>query len=225
MLKTPQLRNLLSNYQSLLAVDEFASFEREVDRLLLHYCEILAVLTPGEQRGRKVHELLHEQEVASAHIKTSCQKGCGACCHLEVEITRDDAVILADSIAQGMVVDYSRLRELSSRVRLDKAWEQGYVSSNRCVFLGADNACRNYENRPAVCRKHSVVSPLMECEKVGGHPIPKLMPLAEIILSAAANQIGNEFGALPKMLQSELDTRNQKVLGEKLTRSVTEEII
>jgi Fe-S-cluster containining protein len=225
MLKTPQLRNLLSNYQNILAAEEFASFEQEVDRLLLHYCGLLAVLMPGQERGRKVHELLLEQEIASAHIKTTCQKGCGACCHLEVEITRDDAAILADSIAQGVIVDYPRLRDLSARVRLDKAWELGFVPSNRCVFLGPDNACRNYENRPAVCRKHSVISPVIECEKVGGNPVPKLMPLAEIILSAAANQVGNDFGALPKMLQSELDNRTQKLLDENLTRSVTEEII
>ncbi|MBO9666069.1 MAG: YkgJ family cysteine cluster protein, partial [Bdellovibrio sp.] len=144
-MKTPQLRSILENYQSLLSADEFSSFEKEVERLLGHYHGMLAALSPGQERGRKVHEWLHEQELASAHIKTTCQKGCGACCHLEVEVTRDDAIILADSVVQGMTVDSTHLRKLSSRVRLDSAWTGGYVPNNRCVFLGPDNACRNYE--------------------------------------------------------------------------------
>ncbi|WP_413575480.1 YkgJ family cysteine cluster protein [Bdellovibrio sp. HCB290] len=225
MIKTPQLRGLLANYQNILVAEEFESFEREVERLLLHYYDLLAKLAPGQERGRKVHELLHEQELASAHIKTTCQKGCGACCHLEVEITSDDAAILADSVAQGIALDSVRLREMSARERLDKAWAQGAVPSNRCVFLGADNACRNYENRPAVCRKHSVVSPVAECEKVGGNPVPKLMPLAEIILSAAANQVGNNFGALSKMLQLEMDQRLEVVLNTGKIGILTEEIL
>jgi len=205
--KTPQLNALLEQYQSLLPDDEFISFETEVHRLLIHYTDTLANLSPGAERGRRVHELIEEQNAASSHIKTSCQKGCGACCHLEVEITRDDANILADSIANGVKVDNLRLRELAQRVRLDAAWKLGFVESNRCVFLGADNACRNYRNRPTVCRKHSVISPVSECETKGGNPIPKLMPLAEIVMSAAVNQPGNDFGSLSKMLQLVLDER------------------
>ncbi|QLY24725.1 YkgJ family cysteine cluster protein [Bdellovibrio sp. KM01] len=207
MIKTAQLRSLLSNYKDLLAADEFASFEEEVERLLVHYGEMLSDLAPGEERGRKVHALINEQEQQSSHIKTTCQKGCGACCHLEVEITRDDAIILANSLKDGLELDVARLRELSLRERLDSAWAQGWVVSNRCVFLGPDNACRNYENRPSVCRKHSVVSPVIECQKWGGKPVPKVMPMAEIIMSAAANQTDNDFASLPKMLQRELDCR------------------
>jgi Fe-S-cluster containining protein len=205
--KTPQLKALLEQYKSLLPEDQFASFEAEVNRLLIHYTDTLANFAPGDERGRRVHDLIEEQNAASSHIKTSCQKGCGACCHLEVEITRDDANILADSIANGMTLDTFRLRELSKRVRLDDAWKMGFNEANRCVFLGADNACRNYENRPTVCRKHSVISPVSECETVGGNPIPKLMPLAEIVMSAAVNQPGNDFGSLAKMLQLVLDER------------------
>ncbi len=225
MIKTPQLRSLLANYKDLLAEDEFLSFEREVERLLAYYGEMLAQLSPGEERGRKVHALINEQEQLSSHIKTTCQKGCGACCHLEVEITRDDAVILANSLAAGLDVDFARLRELSLRERLDSAWAQGWVAGNRCVFLGADNACRNYENRPSVCRKHSVVSPAIECQKLGGQPVPKVMPLAEIIMSAAANQVENDFASLPKMLQRELDRRQNEEPILPLPTLVPEEIL
>ncbi len=217
MKTTPHLKAILNQYKDVLSVEEFESFEKEVNRLLLHYSDVLAALTPGAERGRKVHELINEQEQLSSHIKTSCQRGCGACCHLEVEITQDDAVILADSLeaglADGMGIDIEKLFKLSQRQRLDEAWKNGWVASNSCVFLGPDNACRNYQNRPTVCRKHSVISPVEECEKIGGNPVPKLMPMAEIILSAAVNQPNNDFGSLAKMLQNTLDERaTQKAL-------------
>lgn len=87
------------------------------------------------------------------------------------------------------------------RERLDSEWHWGVVSSNRCVFLGTDNACRNYKNRPTVCRKHSVISPANECEKMGGQPVPKLIPMAEIIMSAAINLPDNQYGSLAKRIQ------------------------
>ncbi|HEX7675223.1 MAG TPA: YkgJ family cysteine cluster protein [Bdellovibrio sp.] len=207
MKKTAQLRALLEQYKTVLAEEEFLSFDREVTRLLNHYFEVLSQLPAGAERGRKVQALIDEQVDASSHIKTTCQKGCGACCHLEVEIMKDDAVILADSLANGTTLNHEDLLRLSKRERLDNEWKKGAVSSNRCVFLGADNACRNYYNRPTVCRKHSVVSPVEECEKIGGNPVPKLMPMAEIIMSAAINQPDNEFGSLAKMLQKVLDER------------------
>lgn len=209
MIKTAPLRALLEQYKNMLNEEEFLSFDKEVTRLLQHYSAILAEFPAGEARGRKVQALIDEQVEASSHIKTTCQKGCGACCHLEVEITRDDAEVLANSL-HSVVINRQDLRRLSTRERLDSEWTKGYVASNRCVFLGSDNACTNYENRPAVCRKHSVVSPVEECEKSGGNPVPKLMPMAEIILSAAISQEGNDFAALPKMLQKILDERLQQ---------------
>ncbi|MDG0816910.1 YkgJ family cysteine cluster protein [Bdellovibrio svalbardensis] len=211
MKKTPHLKAFLKQYEDLLTSEEFESFDREVTRLLGYYSEVLGAYPPGAERGRKVHELINEQEALSSHIKTSCQRGCGACCHLEVEITKDDATILADSLAEGLSdglgIDMAKLYQMSLRKRLDVAWEQGFIEANRCVFLGADNACRNYYNRPTVCRKHSVISAVDECEKKGGQPVPKLMPVAEIIMSAAVNLPNNEFGALAKMLQQTLEER------------------
>ncbi|MGE5087391.1 MAG: YkgJ family cysteine cluster protein [Bacillota bacterium] len=210
MNKTPHLRSILAQYNDILSQEEFLSFEKEVERLLNHYFAVLSDIPAGAERGRKVHDLIEEQEQLSSHIKTSCQRGCGACCHLEVEITRDDAVVLASSLDAGVEIDYAKLRNLSLRKRLDSEWARGVVKSNRCVFLGEDNACRNYQNRPTVCRKHSVISPAVECEKIGGQPVPKLIPVAEIIMSAAINLPDNQYGSLAKMLQMVLD--EQKAL-------------
>jgi|GEM_PF-1406307 Predicted Fe-S-cluster oxidoreductase len=231
MKQTAQLRGLLSHYQTLLNEEEFSSFSREVDRLLKHYYDVLVEYPAGVARAQKIHELVEEQISASAHIKTTCQKGCGACCHLEVEITEDDAALMALSIVeQGLPYDEGRLQEQASRERLDEKWNAGAVKANRCVMLGADNACSNYAYRPTVCRKHSVTSDPALCSTLGAQPVPRLIPLNEIILSAAINLPQNNFGALPKMLAHALkqikDVRDMHKLdfaGEEVTAAATTE--
>jgi Fe-S-cluster containining protein len=205
MKKTRQLQNILASYQQTLSIVEFQSFSQEVDRLLAHYAEILGAYKAGAERAHITQQLIEEQNLASSHIKTSCQKGCGACCHLEVEITEDDADLLARSILrQNLPYDKERLQEQASRPRLDARWSQGVQTSNRCVMLGADNACSNYADRPTICRKHSVTSPAELCSVVGASPVPLLAPMNEIIMSAAISFAGNEFGSLPKMLNAAL---------------------
>lgn len=205
MKMTAQLRNLLAIYKTTLNQEEYESFEREVNRLLAYYYDLLAAYRPGAERAIVAHDLIEEQIALSSHIKTSCQKGCSACCHLEVEISEDDADRLARSILQrGLQIDAKRLEDQAARERLNPQWSQGAIASNRCVLLGDDNACRDYENRPSVCRKHSVVSPAVDCETLGANPVPRLIPLNEIIISAAINQEGQQFGSLPKMLSAAL---------------------
>jgi Fe-S-cluster containining protein len=229
MKKTAQLRGLLAQYQTLLPVEEYESFSREVDRLLLHYFEILNAFNPGAERAKKTQELIEEQIAKNSHIQTSCQKGCGACCHLEVEITEDDAALMALSItANNLPYNQDSLIKQAQRDRLDPLWAQGAVKTNRCVMLGADNACGNYENRPSVCRKHSVVSPAQDCETIGASPVPRLIPLNEIILSAAINLPQNNFGSLPKLLNQALEKINNvnnvhtlDFVGEELVKTVT----
>jgi len=201
MKQTAQLRGLLVHYQTMLNQEEYESFAREVDRLLKHYHDVLIEYPAGVARAQKIHELVEEQITASSHIKTTCQKGCGACCHLEVEITEDDAALMALSIVeQGLPYDEERLAEQAGRERLDEKWNLGAVKANRCVMLGEGNACSNYAYRPTVCRKHSVTSDPALCSTLGASPVPRLIPLNEIILSAAINLPQNNFGALPKML-------------------------
>jgi Fe-S-cluster containining protein len=205
MKKTRQLQSLLANYQSTLSEEHYQSFAQEVDRLVNHYLEILGNYKAGAERAQATQALVEKQNLLNSHIKTSCQKGCGACCHLEVEITEDDADLLARSILrQNLPYDKDRLQEQSQRVRLDEKWAQGVMTANRCVMLGEDNACSNYGDRPTICRKHSVTSPAELCGEVGANPVPLVVPMNEIILSAALNLSGNSFGSLPKMLAAAL---------------------
>ena len=213
MVLTPQLKNLLAQYKIILKNEDFTSFENEVQRLLRHYTDHINGFKPGVERGREVHRLIEEQVELNSQISISCQKGCGSCCQLEIEITSDDAAVLAQSVYSGVRIDNERLNEQAQRPRLDEKWARGFVEENRCVFLGADNACSNYPNRPSVCRKHSVISPVKECDTLGGSPIPRVLPIAEIIISVVINFADVSFGSLPKMLKSALDSAPALDLG------------
>jgi len=203
---TKVLQAILSSYQQTLSEEEYRSFSQEVERLVNHYHELLSASKAGSERAQVTQQLIDEQNLLNSHIKISCQKGCGACCHLEVEITADDANLLARSILQQKIpYDKARLQEQAQRSRLDSAWKKGVVAANRCVMLGDDNACSNYENRPATCRKLSVTSPPEYCAPSDQPPVPVIAPMSEIIMSASISFSDNEFGSLPKMLAQALE--------------------
>ena len=217
MLLTPLLKNLLVNYQTMLEPDEFASFENEVTRLLKHYYKHLSAFNAGAPRSRELNRLIDEQIELNSQIKTTCQKGCASCCHLEIEITSDEAALLAESIASGAIINYDRLNEQAERSRKDTKWSTGFNKNNACAFLGDDNACTNYENRPSTCRKHAVVSAVQECSTLGAAPVPRVLPMAEIITSSALNLPDMSFASLPTMLKKELEKTSAPELDENIS--------
>lgn len=204
---TPALRNLISHYQTILTPEEHLSFVTEVNRRMEFYLGYLWDFTAGVERGKEIQRLIDNEVNAASNIKVSCRKGCGGCCHLEVQITSDDAEVLVEAMSLGFRIDRTRLRELSKREKNDPAWSLRDISDNRCVFLSSEQACGIYSHRPAVCRKHSVTSDPAECMKERGEVQPLVMPIAEIIMSAAVTINNGYYLALPKMLQEVLDRR------------------
>ena len=200
MFMTATLRNFLENYEKTLPLEQFAQLKWDIEAATDMYSNELAKAAPGVERGRKVHELIEQEIAKSQHIAVSCFKGCSACCHFEVEITGDDAKVLHNAVAGGVPVDRERLAKLAQRVRQGSEWKKGMVASNRCLFLGEDNACRVYDSRPAACRKLSVVSDPSECAKTDGQPLPRVIPMVEVILSAALSFSDSKYGAFAKML-------------------------
>ena len=219
MFFTRVLKSIFDNYKTTLSEDDYQSFEIHVNNLMKNYIQDFSRFTPGSERGRYLHQLIEKEILASSHIETSCNKGCAACCHLEVEITDDDAAVLHNAIQDGITIDKNRLESLAERARLDPEWKKGVVSSNRCLFLGEDNACTIYSYRPSTCRKAAVVGHPKECSEPQGNSIPRIMPMAEIILSAALNLSNNSFGSLPKQLLNKLK------LEEKITNTNMASII
>lgn len=209
MILTPTLRNFLESYKSKISDQEFKQLQWDVDAALDLFTADLARSAPGAERGRRVHFLIEQEIKKNENIQVTCQKGCGFCCHFEVEITSDDAEVLKEAVLKGIDLDWERMEQLSKRERQGVEWKQGVVPANRCLFLGSDNTCRIYESRPASCRRLSVISPPSECETLGGNPIPRLIPMVEIILSAALNFPDAQLGSFAHMLKNALLDKEQ----------------
>lgn len=208
MKKTPLLRDLLEQNKTKISESDFNELVAESERLISVFVNSFSEVPSGAARAAKVHALIEEQNRKFSAPKISCEKGCGFCCHLEVEITEDDAELLANSIlSKNLKIDEDLLLQQASRERLDKAWKRGFVAENRCVMLDETNSCRSYEERPSTCRKHAVVSPARECGPRKGSPVPVIIPMSEIIHSAHVNLAGNGVGSLPRLLVRALKRR------------------
>ena len=201
---TRTLKQIFENYRASLSLEAFTSFENHVQGLLNNYITDLGNFPAGAPRGRRLHQMLEEEIAKTSSIEVSCKKGCGFCCHLQVDITKDEAEVLYEEILSGYEIDQVRLARLALRERTSEEWKKGVVTDNRCVFLNSENACGIYASRPSSCRKLSVTSDPKDCADPNGATIPKIIPMAEIILSAALNLQNNPYGPMAQMLEKRL---------------------
>lgn len=121
----------------------------------------------------------------------SCKKGCSACCHLPVRITREEALLIRWHLGQTRTtIDEARLAQQAATGDDLAQWAALPKQVQRCVFL-KNGACSIYDRRPMACRKYMVVSPPEFCdtEKHPGHRVTIFAaPEAEIVYSAALSQ-------------------------------------
>ncbi len=202
---TPQLRALLERYQQTLTPTSYDGFVRHLKRLSDGYRASLAGIEAGSERARAVHRLMNQELATSSHLANSCTRGCSACCHLEVEITKDEGELLALLVLDGHPIDFDRLKAQAARKRKSEAWERRQASENRCVFLDGTDSCGVYESRPSVCRKALVTTPAAYCSDPGQAPLPILIPLAELIISTALSLPENPFTSISKSLSEGLE--------------------
>lgn len=201
---TPQLRAVLEQQKSLLSPDDFAGLIAGVRGAFEKYTAKLRQFPRGIERAQVLHHLMDRELQAAANQPVSCCAGCSGCCHYEVEITQDEAAVLAALVEDGFPIDRARLDEQASRERRSPLWSRFWHPESRCVFLGATGSCQIYEHRPAICRKHLVVSPASACTTAGATVVPVQVLMAEILLSAAISIEDTPFAALPKMLHAAL---------------------
>ena len=172
--------------------------------IFLKYTAKLLEYPAGRERGTALHRMMEQELKAAGELALTCHRGCAGCCHYEVEITEDEAVILSDAVQRGVAIDRERLALQAARERQSPEWGKFFSPDNRCVFLGPENTCAVYADRPSICRKHLVVSPPAHCTTAGAEVAPIRVLLAEILLSASLSIEGNAFGSLAKMLVAAL---------------------
>lgn len=202
---TPQLRTTIEQYQAILAPDQFAELISNIESIFSKFTAKLLEFEPGLQRGTALHQMMDRELKAASQYPTSCHRGCSGCCHYEVEITQNEAVVLRDAVRRGIQIDHKRLHLQASRERRSPEWRRFGSPDNRCVFLAADGACGVYDIRPSICRKHMVSTPAANCTTDGAMVAPIQVLLAEILLSAELSIDGNESGSLAKMLETSLN--------------------
>ena len=205
---TPYLRASVERQRTKLVPAEFLEMIATIRSVFDKYTAKLEGVNAGADRARALHQLLDQALQSAAHIPVSCRKGCSGCCHYEIEITQDEAALLAAVVWGGVDVDYDRLAKQAARERKSAEWSNILRPENRCVFLDTDGACRVYEHRPSACRRHLVTSPAEACSTPGQPVAPVEVLLAEILLSAALSLEGVTYASLSKMLLAACRTFN-----------------
>jgi Fe-S-cluster containining protein len=180
-----------------VALDCFEHYRREWARIGSEAAENIAHTVHVLVDVRMQHML-----ATSPHgPEVKCRKGCAACCHLSVDISTPEAMLLwAVAKEDGIRVDEARLARQAQKESVD-AWRDLPVEDKRCVFLGDDNTCKVYEHRPAACRKYLVKTDPDLCD-MQKHPGGKVGIVfdaeAELIVSAALTVYG--AGPMASML-------------------------
>lgn len=143
---------------------------------------------------------LRQQDPVNA-ARVSCTKGCSACCHIHVTITKPEAALLVAYAAElGLPIDPERLQRQADHGSLEQ-WRKLPAAERACVFLGPDGACQVYEHRPSACRRHLVLSPPEDCDSIAKpnkRTINFVSVHAEILASAAMSVF--ESGTMAAML-------------------------
>ena len=215
---TAQLKFVVDSQHKTLPAEQFQLLIAEIRRVFDKTSLILSKYKPGIERAMIIHRLLNEQ-IAKNPVLPTCSKGCGACCHLEVEITQEEGELLALIVLDGFQIDHERLMIQASRERKSPDWKGMVKKVNQCVFLGEDWSCQVYEYRPSTCRKHVVASNPIECGTPDGKVLPIYIPVAEVIFSAALSQPQNPYSSLSKSLVASLDKLEHQFKNEPETRS------
>ena len=158
------------------------------------------------QTARRLHEAadMRIEEASQTELaqQITCRKGCAHCCHINVSVTPEEADLLLEvGLAKGLSIDPKRL--LKQIHWKDEDWLQQPRADARCVFLGDDNTCQVYEDRPLSCRKYFVVTEPELCN-IEKHPGEKVGSWADAELEIIVTAVWTFYGVdtLPRQLMA-----------------------
>jgi Fe-S-cluster containining protein len=212
---TPKLKGLTQHYFQTLSTKEFREYVENLKQFTDEVKRNLLNQPAGPKRARELHRLIETDIYSHQKIKPTCHKGCGSCCHVEIEVTPDEAALLAEKIFRGHSINRARLNLQSLRPPQSREWGRGAHEYNRCVFLGDDQACTAYDERPSACRKHLVTSPPLECKTRFGKPSVVLLPYSEAIISTALQLLTGPAIQFATAVRAELTRLEDKAIRTK----------
>jgi len=117
--------------------------------------EVINKYPAGNDRVVELHKWVDEyikdddKGLLPTEKEVSCSTGCSACCSILVEVHDEEADYVYGVIKRkGISLDRERLLEQSSYSMSD--YQKNYFSGkSKCAFLGEDNLCTIYEERPS----------------------------------------------------------------------------
>jgi Fe-S-cluster containining protein len=150
-------------------------------------------MPPGAERARWVHGVVEEAlarfKARNPEVirKVRCGKGCAHCCRLWVGITRDEAALLAERVKAGTAHPDAGRMERQRHWDSPMAFVGKPAEATSCVFLGPDQACTVYEDRPSICRAVLVASDPEACRalETATTTTAVLNPYLDAVVSAA----------------------------------------
>lgn len=179
-------------------------FLGEMEKQIEFYKAQILKVPRGPMRARAVFKaidtMLAESKAESPKFwnSASCKAGCAACCHTTVLLSEDEGEILAEHVSSGRVpIDMSRLEAQAQFKGSELDYWRAPKELTRCVFLGDNNRCRVYEDRPASCRKYHVGSPPEQCDDRKDRDVMVLAQFDQEILATAAADICRNADPLP----------------------------
>lgn len=148
---------------------EQASFSKITDFVIHHLKKISSPL----ERARFVHHVVddYNRNVFSHPLVkeySPCKAGCSGCCHTQVSITEDEAHLLASLVENGLKIDHVRLQKQMKAANNSADFYKLSYNDRKCVFLGQDNLCQAYNDRPSVCRTNAVLGEASQCSSENG---------------------------------------------------------
>lgn len=179
------------------------------------------------KRARMVHEFVDDcnDDILNHKIiqeMSPCKKGCAACCHTEVSVTPDEAELLALRVRNGVSVDLQRLHIQKTTQDKKQSFYTIPYELRACVFLGEDNQCRVYEDRPSVCRTNVVIGDAEQCSTQSGTMGPMRLvktERADMAIMGLFMLNPSENDILPNLLWKKLN-REDSVRFKRVDKSI-----
>jgi Fe-S-cluster containining protein len=137
----------------------FALFSNSIVRAALELRSVLrrrldrsAMLRLGRSIGRLVNEEIGLAKAEFTSAPSACRKGCNFCCHLPVETTVPQIIVIADHLTRTF--QPSEVQDLRKRMDEYQASIARHSSGKGLALcpLNVDGACSIYEVRPTICR-------------------------------------------------------------------------
>lgn len=159
---------------------------------------------------KHITELFTDPAVRS---NVKCGKGCSACCHTHVSVSKDEAALLAKRVVDDTPIDTYRLYLQAQAYNDSSLWYRLNYQERSCLFLNEKGECRVYEDRPSVCRTNYVLSEPHQCLTIDGREqFVRLLKTDQADMAIMASFVqSEENGALPFMLYKALQKENETI--------------